>query len=64
MFLSYHVECLSYSTRAKGMIVWGVVNKIISIFNAYVNSIALSRIGWKVSPTLRPCALAPSPASC
>ena len=29
------------------MIVWGVANKIISIFNAYVNSIALDNIGWK-----------------
>jgi len=47
LFFSYHVECLSYSTRAKGMIVWGVANKIISIFNAYVNSIALDNIGWK-----------------
>ncbi|CEQ42030.1 SPOSA6832_03807 [Sporobolomyces salmonicolor] len=27
---SYQVECLSYAMRAKGMIVWGIANKIIS----------------------------------
>ncbi|KAI5475101.1 MFS sugar transporter [Pseudohyphozyma bogoriensis] len=47
LFFSYQTECLSYSVRAKGMIIWGISNKIISIFNAYVNSIALGRIGWK-----------------
>ncbi|GAA5940153.1 hypothetical protein JCM1841_005965 [Sporobolomyces salmonicolor] len=47
LFFSYQVECLSYAMRAKGMIVWGIANKIISIFNAYVNSIALGRIGYK-----------------
>lgn len=27
--------------------IWGIANKLISIFNAYVNSIALERISWK-----------------
>ncbi|GAA5820909.1 hypothetical protein JCM11251_001872 [Rhodosporidiobolus azoricus] len=47
LFFSYQYECLSYSMRAKGALIWGVANKLISIFNAYVNSIALDRIGWK-----------------
>ncbi|PRQ70707.1 General substrate transporter [Rhodotorula toruloides] len=47
LFFSYQAECLSYSMRAKGMMLWGMVNKLISIFNAYVNSIALDEIGWK-----------------
>ncbi|BGP20146.1 hypothetical protein JCM10213_000769 [Rhodosporidiobolus nylandii] len=47
LFFSYFVECLSYSMRAKGALVWGVTNKLISIFNAYVNSIALENIGYR-----------------
>ncbi|KAM0754139.1 general substrate transporter [Meredithblackwellia eburnea MCA 4105] len=47
LFFSYQTECLSYSIRAKGMMVWGISNKILSIFNAYVNSIALEHIGYK-----------------
>ncbi|GAA6017706.1 hypothetical protein JCM10207_000470, partial [Rhodosporidiobolus poonsookiae] len=47
LFFSYQVECLSYSMRAKGMMVWGIANKVISVFNSYVNSIALERIGWR-----------------
>ncbi|KAL8278352.1 hypothetical protein RQP46_009244 [Phenoliferia psychrophenolica] len=47
LFFSYQTECLSYSVRAKGMMIWGLANKTISIFNAYVNSIALANIGYK-----------------
>ncbi|GAA5972899.1 hypothetical protein JCM11641_003993 [Rhodosporidiobolus odoratus] len=47
LFFSYQVECLSYSMRAKGALVWGIANKLISIFNSYVNSIALGNIGWR-----------------
>ncbi|GAA5892803.1 hypothetical protein JCM6882_000584 [Rhodosporidiobolus microsporus] len=47
LFFSYQYECLSYSMRAKGALVWGIANKLISIFNSYVNSIALDRIGWR-----------------
>ncbi|GJN90011.1 hypothetical protein Rhopal_003006-T1 [Rhodotorula paludigena] len=45
--VAYQAECLSFATRAKGMGIWGVANKSISVFNAYVNSIALANIGWK-----------------
>ncbi|GAA6039193.1 hypothetical protein JCM8097_000463 [Rhodosporidiobolus ruineniae] len=47
LFFSYYVECLSYSMRAKGALVWGILNKLISVFNAYVNTVALDHIGWK-----------------
>lgn len=33
--------------RAKGMMVWTIVVKCISVFNAYANSVALAKIGWK-----------------
>ncbi|GAA6006842.1 uncharacterized protein JCM10292_005470 [Rhodotorula paludigena] len=47
LFFAYQAECLSFATRAKGMGIWGVANKSINVFNAYVNSIALANIGWK-----------------
>ncbi|ORY52174.1 general substrate transporter [Leucosporidium creatinivorum] len=47
LFFSYQTEVLTFSTRAKGMMIWGISNKVISIFNAYVNSIALERIGFR-----------------
>ncbi|ORY52176.1 hypothetical protein BCR35DRAFT_337691 [Leucosporidium creatinivorum] len=47
LFFSYQTEVLTFSTRAKGMMIWGIANKTLSIFNAYVNSIALERIGFR-----------------
>ncbi|ORY74528.1 general substrate transporter [Leucosporidium creatinivorum] len=47
LFFSYQTECLSYSVRAKGMMIWGITAKVISVFNSYVNSIAIGAIGWK-----------------
>ena len=41
LFFSYPAECLSYSIRAKGMMIWGITNKTINVFNSYVNAIAL-----------------------
>ncbi|GAA5863716.1 hypothetical protein JCM8547_003699 [Rhodosporidiobolus lusitaniae] len=60
LFFAYQVECLPFSMRAKGAFIWGVTNKVISVFNAYVNSIALGNIGWKyytVYNTLLVCQL-------
>ncbi|KAL8292747.1 hypothetical protein RQP46_001359 [Phenoliferia psychrophenolica] len=46
LFFSYQAEILTYSTRAKGMMIWTVVVKCCSIFSAYTNSVALAKIGW------------------
>ncbi|KAL8284065.1 hypothetical protein RQP46_005178 [Phenoliferia psychrophenolica] len=46
LFYSYQVEILTYSTRAKGMMIWTITSKCCSIFNAYANSVALAKIGW------------------
>ncbi|BGP19027.1 hypothetical protein JCM10213v2_007107 [Rhodosporidiobolus nylandii] len=40
-------ECLSFSLRAKGMSVWNTANQLTGLYNAYVNSVALSAIGWR-----------------
>ncbi|KAM0755183.1 general substrate transporter [Meredithblackwellia eburnea MCA 4105] len=47
LFFSYQAEILTYSIRAKGMMIWTITVKCIATFNAYVNSIALAKIGWK-----------------
>jgi SP family sugar:H+ symporter-like MFS transporter len=47
LFFSYPAEILTYSIRAKGMMIWTISTKCLSIFNAYANSVALAQIGWK-----------------
>ncbi|KDE07273.1 hypothetical protein MVLG_02493 [Microbotryum lychnidis-dioicae p1A1 Lamole] len=47
LFFSYNVEVMPYSLRAQSQGLWAVQNKAISIFNGYVNAIALQRISWR-----------------
>ncbi|WVQ79726.1 hypothetical protein IAT38_001826 [Cryptococcus sp. DSM 104549] len=47
LFFTYPAEVLNYSIRGKGMAVWNTVNQAWGAYGAYVNSIALSAIGWK-----------------
>ena len=52
LIVSYTLEILPYSLRAKGFNVFNFVISVALIFNQYVNPIALGNIGWKyyVSP--------------
>jgi len=47
LIVSYTVEILPYSIRAKGFNVFGFVISLALIFNQYVNPIALDALGWK-----------------
>ncbi|GAA5975467.1 hypothetical protein JCM11641_004274 [Rhodosporidiobolus odoratus] len=47
LFFSYTAEVLPFNMRAKGMMANALLTKSISIFNSYVNSVALAAIGWK-----------------
>ena len=47
LIVSYTVEILPYSLRAKGFIVFNFVISVALIFNQYVNPIALDALGWK-----------------
>jgi len=47
IFYSYPAEVLNYSTRAKGMAIWSVVNQCCGIFSSFVNSIGLNNVGYK-----------------
>ncbi|KAK9452796.1 general substrate transporter [Dipodascopsis uninucleata] len=47
LFFSYQVEVLTYTMRARGMMVWGLWVKSLSIFSAYTNPLAMERIGYK-----------------
>ncbi|ORY27911.1 general substrate transporter [Naematelia encephala] len=47
LFFTYPVEVLSYSMRAKGMMVWGLTNKSLAIFSQYTNPVAIAALGWK-----------------
>ncbi|GAA5896071.1 hypothetical protein JCM6882_005603 [Rhodosporidiobolus microsporus] len=47
LFFSYTAEILPFSMRAKGMMANALLTKSASIFNSYVNSVALAAIGWK-----------------
>ena len=55
LIVSYSLEILPYSLRAKGFNVFNFVISVALIFNQYVNPIALGNIGWKyyVSPPPR-----------
>ncbi|GAA5940379.1 hypothetical protein JCM3775_005073 [Rhodotorula graminis] len=47
LFFSYTAEVLPFYMRAKGMMANALLTKSLSIFNSYVNSVALASIGWK-----------------
>ncbi|KAI0942190.1 hypothetical protein AcW1_009507 [Taiwanofungus camphoratus] len=47
LIVSYTVEILPYSLRAKGFNVFNFVISVALIFNQYVNPIALRNIAWK-----------------
>jgi hypothetical protein len=45
--VSYTVEILPFSLRAKGFNIFNFAISLSLIFNQYVNPIALDDIGWK-----------------
>lgn len=47
LVVSYTVEILPFHLRAKGFTVFALSTSISSIFNQYVNPIALEGMGWK-----------------
>ncbi|KIJ36375.1 hypothetical protein M422DRAFT_212350 [Sphaerobolus stellatus SS14] len=47
LIVSYSVEILPYSIRAKGFNVFNFTISLAIIFNQYVNPVALGAIGWK-----------------
>ncbi|KAI6019993.1 general substrate transporter [Pisolithus orientalis] len=47
LIVSYTVEILPFSLRAKGFNVFSFVISVALIFNQYVNPIALDALGWK-----------------
>ncbi|KAH8879513.1 general substrate transporter [Thozetella sp. PMI_491] len=44
---SYPAEILPFHTRSKGMAIVNLLNGVTLLFNAFVNSIAISAIQWK-----------------
>ena len=47
LIVSYSLEILPYSLRAKGLTIFSFVISLALIFNQYVNPVALGKIGWK-----------------
>ncbi|OCB88232.1 hexose transporter [Sanghuangporus baumii] len=47
LIVSYTIEILPFSIRAKGMTIFTFVLTISLIFNQYVNPVALEALGWK-----------------
>lgn len=47
LIVSYTVEILPYSLRAKGFNIFNVAISLSLIFNQYVNPIALDALAWK-----------------
>jgi MFS family permease len=47
LIVSYTVEILPYSLRAKGLTIFNFVVSLALIFNQYVNPIALAKLGWR-----------------
>ncbi|CAH6721358.1 high-affinity glucose transporter Hxt2p [[Candida] jaroonii] len=43
----YATEILPFSHRAKGLNIFQIVEKVVLIYNGYVNPIAMEAIGWK-----------------
>lgn len=55
--IAYLLEVLSYTLRARGLTVFNLAQYCSSIFNGFVNPVALDAIGWKYYITFV-CALA------
>ena len=47
LIVSYTVEILPYSLRAKGLTIFNFTVSCALVFNQYVNPIALERITWR-----------------
>ncbi|KAL1742198.1 general substrate transporter [Schizophyllum fasciatum] len=47
LIVSYTVEILPFHLRAKGFTVFALVGSLSTIFNQYVNPVALENFGWK-----------------
>jgi hypothetical protein len=47
LIVTYPLEILPYSVRAKGFTFFNIVAGLTGIFNQYVNPIALRKIGWR-----------------
>ncbi|KAF9048034.1 general substrate transporter [Hymenopellis radicata] len=47
IFFSYPAEVLHYSMRGKGMMIWMITAKCLSVFSSYTNPVAMEQIGWK-----------------
>ena len=47
LIISYTLEILPYSIRAKGFTIFSILINLALIFNQYVNPIALHKLGWK-----------------
>ncbi|GLB45012.1 putative sugar (and other) transporter [Lyophyllum shimeji] len=47
LIVSYTVEILPYALRAKGSRVFNFAISLSLIFNQYINTIALKKLGWK-----------------
>ena len=60
LIVSYTVEILPYSLRAKGFNVFNFSVSLSLIFNQYVNPIALAKLGWKYYVRIQSYSLPPS----
>ncbi|KII92502.1 hypothetical protein PLICRDRAFT_134162 [Plicaturopsis crispa FD-325 SS-3] len=47
LIVSYTVEILPYSLRAKGFTLFNFAGSMAIIFNQYINPVALNKLGWK-----------------
>ncbi|KAJ3718395.1 general substrate transporter [Lentinula raphanica] len=47
IFFSYPAEVLHLSMRSKGMMIWTICGKVMSVFSSYVNPVAMTNIAWK-----------------
>ena len=54
LVLAYPLEILPYPIRTKGLCAFGLTVSLATIFNQYVNPIALQGIGWKYYVSLLP----------
>ncbi|KAE9410666.1 general substrate transporter [Gymnopus androsaceus JB14] len=47
IFFAYPAEVLHLSMRSKGMMVWTIAAKALSVFSSYTNPVAMANIAWK-----------------
>lgn len=48
LVIAYPVEILTFTIRAKGRRLYGMINGLAVFITIYVNSIAFDAIGWKL----------------